>query len=288
MQLLHWLPKFLLRHKIIDFLCSVGLQEHVIKINFNNGSMAMIDLSDPEPRNVFIRGEFEPHFFVIANVLMPQTGIFFDLGANVGLCSFGLVSSRPKARFHLFEANPQMINLLNQSIDLHKIHSFSLKQCCLSDKVGNTSFHLSVKQSGQSHVATSCEQGIVISNLRLDQYCDDHGINHIDFAKIDLEGQEIPALHGWKKSLCQQNIKALYVEIIPENQARYGYETNTSLLILESYGYKLFLCKPEDFEIFGNKVETLTFEGGSISVSSFSAKDYPPSFATDVLAIATQ
>lgn len=288
MPLLHLLPKFLLRHKIIDFLCSIGLQERIIKINFNNGSLATIDLSDPEPRNIFIKGEFEPHFFQIANALIPETGIFFDLGANVGFCSFGLVSSRPKARFHLFEANPQMINLLNQSIDLHKIHSFSLKQCCLSDKEGNTRFHLSVKQSGQSHVATSCEQGIDVPNLLLDSYCEDHGIQLINFAKIDLEGQEVPALMGWKKSLSQQNIKALYVEIIPENQARYGYETNTSLVLLESYGYKLFFCKPEDFENFGNKVESLTFEGGTISVSSFSAKDYPPSFATDVLAIATQ
>lgn len=288
MPLLHLLPKFLLRHKIIDFLCSIGLQERIIKINFNNGSLATIDLSDPEPRNIFIKGEFEPHFFQIANALIPETGIFFDLGANVGFCSFGLVSSRPKARFHLFEANPQMINLLNQSIDLHKIHSFSLKQCCLSDKEGNTRFHLSVKQSGQSHVATSCEQGIDVPNLLLDSYCEDHGIQLINFAKIDLEGQEVPALMGWKKSLSQQNIKALYVEIIPENQARYGYETNTSLVLLESYGYKLFFCKPEDFENFGNKVESLTLEGGTISVSSFSAKDYPPSFATDVLAIASQ
>ena len=103
-----------------------------------------------------------------------------------------------------------------------------------------------------------------------------------------MEGQEVPTLIGWKKSLSQQNIKALYVEVIPENQARYGYETNTSLVLLESYGYKLFLCKPEDFENFGNKVETLTFEGGSISVSCFSVKDYSPSFATDVFAFATQ
>ena len=285
MPLLHWLPKFLLRHKIIEFLCSIGLQERVFKINFNNGSMAMIDLLDPEPRNVFIKGEFEPHFFKIANALMPQTGTFFDLGANVGFCSFGLVSSRPKARFHLFEANPQMVRLLNQSIDLHKSNSFSLKQSCLSDRTGYTRFHLSSKQSGQSHVATASEQGIDVPNLLLDKYCANHRIKHIDFAKIDLEGQEVPALNGWRASLSQQKIKAIYIEIIPENQARYGYETNSSLLLLESFGYKLFLFKPEDFENFANKVEALTFADGTISVCSFRAKDYPQSFATDILAI---
>ncbi len=250
--------------------------------------MTIIDLSDPEPRNIFIKGEFEPHFFEIANALIPQTGTFFDLGANVGFCSFGLASSRPKIRFHLFEANPRMISLLNQSIDLHKSHSFSLQQSCISDRKGYTRFHLSSKQSGQSHVATISEQGIDVPNLLLDKYCEDHKIKHIDFAKIDLEGQEVPALNGWRTTLSQQNIKALYIEIIPENQARYGYETNSSLLLLESFGYKLFLCKPEDFQDFGNEVEALTFVGGTISVSRFSAEDYPQSFATDVLAIATK
>ena len=67
-----------------------------------------------------------------------------------------------------------------------------------------------------------------------------HGIK-IDFAKIDLEGHEIPALKGWRQSLGKQNPKALYIEIIPENQARYGYETNAPLAFLESLGYQLFL-----------------------------------------------
>ena len=288
MQLAKAIPKFLRRHKIIDMFIRFGLQNKFTEICFNGNSNAYINLTDPEPKNVFIKGIFELEFFKIAHAILPKDGTFFDLGANVGFCSFGLIPRKPKANYHLFEASPQMVNLLNQSIDLHKIHSFSLTQCCLSDKEGNTSFHLSVKQSGQSHVATSCEQGTDVPNLLLDRYCEDHGIQHIDFAKIDVEGQEVPALIGWKKSLSQQNVKAIYIEIIPENQARYGYETNTSLLMLESFGYKLFLCKPEDFENFGNRVETLTFEGGPISVSSFSAEDYPPSFATDVLSIATK
>ena len=124
MQLLHRLPRFLLKHKIIDFLCKIGLQNRTIEIKFNKSAKAIIDLSDPEPRNVFILGEFEPHFFDIAKALIPQDGIFFDLGANVGFCSFGLVESKPQVQFHLFEASPQMIDLLNQSKDLHQSTRF--------------------------------------------------------------------------------------------------------------------------------------------------------------------
>ena len=286
MQLLHWLPRFLLRHKTIDFLCKIGLQNRVSEIEFNDGARTIIDLSDPEPRNVFIQREFEPHFFDIAKALTPQDGVFFDLGANVGFCSFGLVSFKPAARFHLFEASPQMVNLLNRSMDLHQAHSFQLTQSCLSDREGHTRFHLTAEQSGQSHVATSSEEGIDVSNLLLDKYCEDHGITQIDFAKIDLDGHEVPALKGWRESLGKQNAKALYIEIIPENQARYDYETNAPLVFLESLGYRLFLCKPDDFGTFGSTAENHAFADGVLPLSEFRAEDYPSSFATDVLALA--
>ncbi len=286
MQLLHWLPRLFLRHKTIDFICKIGLQKRVSEIKFNNGARTVIDLLDPEPRNVFIHREFEPHFFDIAKALTPQDGIFFDLGANVGFCSFGLASDKPGAQFHLFEASPQMINLLNKSIDLHQAYSFRLTQSCLSDREGHTRFHLTTEQSGQSHVATSGEEGIKVVNLLLDNYCQDHAIVQIDFAKIDLEGHEVPALKGWRRSLGKHDAKALYIEIIPENQARYGYQTNAPLVFLESLGYRLFLCKPDDFGTFGSTPENHTFADGALPLSEFRAEDYPTSFATDVLALA--
>ena len=286
MQLLHWLPRLLLRHKSIDFLCKIGLQERISEITFNNGSRTIVDLSDPEPRNVFIKREFEPHFFDIANALMPQDGIFFDLGANVGFCSFGLVSSRPKANFHMFEASPRMIDLLNQSMGLHGQHFFHLNRACISNEEGKTAFCLNSNQSGQSHVATSNENGIEVPNLILDKYCGDHDIARVDFAKIDLEGHELPALQGWRKCLSEHRIKAIYIEIMPENQARYGRPPNAPLSYLESLGYELYLCKEEDFGSFGGTPNKTTLRHGSLPLFRFRAKEYPEDFATDALALA--
>ena len=285
MQLLHRLPRLLLRHKSIDFLCKVGLQERISEITFNNGSKTIVDLSDPEPRNVFIKGEFEPHFFDIANALMPQDGIFFDLGANVGFCSFGLVSSRPKANFHMFEASHRMIDLLEQSMDLHGQHFFHLNRACISNEEGKTAFWLNSNQSGQSHVATSEENGIEVPNLILDKYCKDHEIERVDFAKIDLEGHELPALQGWNKCLSENRVKAIYLEVMPENQARYGRQTKTPLCYLESLGYELYLCKEEDFGLFGNVPAKVSLQQGNLQLSRFKTEEYPEDFATDVLAL---
>lgn len=285
MQLIHWLPKPFLRHKTIDFLCKIGLQKRIIEISFNNDSKTIVDLLDPEPRNVFINREFEPHFFDIANACMPQDGIFFDLGANVGFCSFGLISSRPKSYFHIFEASPRLINLLVHSMDLYKQHFIKLNRACVSDKEGKTIFCLNSEQSGQSHVATSHEKGIEVNSLILDKYCKDREIDRVDLVKIDLEGHELPALKGWTEFLENQNALAIYIEIIPENQARYGHKTNAPLVFLESLGYRLYICKCDDFGYFGNEVESKKLSNGSVKVSFFKAENYPDHFSTDILAL---
>ena len=62
MHLVKLIPKCLLRHKIIEILLKLRLQQNVIKFSFNNNSQAFIDLSDPEPRNIFLRTEFENEF----------------------------------------------------------------------------------------------------------------------------------------------------------------------------------------------------------------------------------
>jgi hypothetical protein len=119
----------------------------------------------------------------------------------------------------------------------------------------------------------------------LDDYCHQKQITRIDFAKLDVEGHELPSLLGWKKCLSTHRVNALYVEVIPENQNRYNFTSFDLLSFVESAGYDLFLCKSDDFGFFGNRPTKREFKYGELTVSKFLAKDYPPTFATDVLAV---
>jgi FkbM family methyltransferase len=285
MQLVRWLPKFLHRHKILDFICKFGGEDCVIPVTYNSNARTVIDLRDPEPRNVFIQKQFEPDFFDLANSFLAEKGTFFDLGANVGLCSFGLIPTRPKTSFHLFEANPNLMRLLRQSVELHPNQSFQLNHCCISDTQGKTNFNLEAKQSGQSHVCPTQNKGIEVPNLVLDAYCDQKQITNIDFVKLDIEGHELPALQGWVKNLSDHCVKAIYIEIIPENQKRYGRKTNAPLAYLESLGYSLFLCKDSDFGLFGEHPIKNRIKKGTPLLAKFRANEYLPSFSTDVLAL---
>ena len=201
MQLINLLPKLLLKHKFIQFLLLLKLQKKHVELSYNKGSKAIIDLSDPEPRNVYIKKDFDAHFFSVVSCFLPKSGTFFDLGANYGLCSFGLLPKYSFVDFHLFEANSFLIPILSKSLKLHSRNSFHLNHACISDKNGTTKFYLEEKQSGQSHVATKHEDGQNVKNLIMDDYCMSKNIEIIDFAKIDLEGHEISALKGWKNYL---------------------------------------------------------------------------------------
>ena len=288
MHFLQRIPRLFRRHKSIQFLIKAGLVSNPAKATFNRSASAFLDLSDPEPRNVFAKGVFEPDFFDIAKPLLPTNGIFFDLGANSGLCSFGLVPSNPHSSYHLFEANLDLVRTMEKTATLYPNADISINHTCVSERLGETHFFLERNQSGQSHVATGDEHGVTVPNTVLDEYIVSERIERIDFMKIDLEGYELPALKGLKASLLNFLVKTIYIEIMPENQERYGLETNAPLLFLEKLGYELVFCKSEDFSKSESKPWLMQGTNGSIQVCSFRASQYPMNHSSDVLAIAPQ
>lgn len=279
------LPTFLKRHSIVEGLLRTKLISSEQLVSFNRSSLAYLNLNDPEPRNIFLKSSFDPDFFYIASSFIPPKGVFFDLGANYGLCSFGLLPDLNLVNFHLFEASESLARTIEKSTTLHTESTFLINHACLSDKEGYSEFYLETKQSGQSHVATDQERGVRVRNVVLDLYCQTNGIDEIDFAKIDLEGHELFALRGWENCLSRHDIRAIYIEIMPENQWRYGLKTNSPLIFLESLGYELFLCKEEDFLNFGMKPKKYTFNSKTLILSKFKALDFPENFATDILAL---
>ena len=235
---------------------------------------------------MFIKEKFEEHFFEIAEAFLPYKGIFFDLGCNVGFCTFGLLKDLPNIQCHLFEANKELISLVKKSIKLHQDNFIKVNYSCVTMNSGKTKFHVTKKQSGQSHVAIDKEDGIYVQNIVLDNYCAENSLNEINFLKIDLEGNELAALKGAKSMLSKKKIAAIYLELIPENQKRYNIEIKDLLSYLENFGYQLFLFKEEDFGLFGNApFESAFMNNKKITIASFHSSQYPENYSTDILAI---
>ena len=252
------------------------------EITFNGNNKIHIDLNDPEPRNVYLKGEFDPYFFFIASTFLKSGSHFFDIGSNVGFCSFGLTCKvSPSVNFHLFEANENLFSLLLKSRNLYPNWNFLLNNVCVSDKHGNSSFSVVEDQTGQSHVSESPQNGINITNLLVDEYCNENNIHSIDFMKMDIEGYELKALRGSSSLLQNHAIKSLYLEIIPENLNRYNLTHIDILHYLESFGYNFYFCKSEDKYLL--KKDVIKFR--NLELIPFNPIEYPVNYSTDILSL---
>ena len=196
----------------------------------------------------------------------------FSIWPNVGFCSFGLIPDHQRTAFHLFEANPNLIPLLRQSVELHPNQCFQLNHCCISDTNGKTNFKLEANQSGQSHVFRLRAKELK-SKPGLDDYCDQNQIDCIDFAKIDIEGHELPALQGWQKTF-RSSRQGYLCRNHTRKPKRYGRKTNAPLAYLESLGYSLFLCKDSEFGLFGEHPRKDRFKKDAPLLAKFNANEY--------------
>ena len=198
----HRLPRPLRRHKVVQLATKLFPYSRHRLVQFNSGAHAFLDLQDAEARNVFVTRCFEPEFFEIATRIMARGGIFFDGGANFGLCSLGLLPrvDLEHTEFHLFEANANLEPFLRESQRLVAPHArVHINIGCLSDHEGRSRFEVNDTETGKSHLSDSgC---LIASNIVLDDYLRRMAVDKVRLLKLDIEGQELAALRGASDAL---------------------------------------------------------------------------------------
>ena len=130
----------------------------------------------------------------------------FDIGANIGNYTMRLLEAVPGASIYSFEPAPGACTALQQRIQSARVSCVPLG---LSDEPGTaaifdyrgrpSSGHASIHKEVFStiHRATALRS----TNIRLttiDMFCAERGLERVDFAKVDTEGNELAVLRGAK------------------------------------------------------------------------------------------
>jgi FkbM family methyltransferase len=147
---------------------------------------------------------------------------FFDVGANVGNYTQGLLSVFPEATIHCFEPVQDTFFKLTQTLGSNK--NTMLNKAALGNERG-TAMIYHYNNSAQNNEHGSLHRGVItdlhfqknvvaeeISILTVDDYCLEKGIHNIDFLKIDTEGNEYSVLQGAKNMLAANNIDVIQFE----------------------------------------------------------------------------
>lgn len=144
--------------------------------------------------------------------------IVFDVGAHIGEWSLRALESQPNITIYGFEPIPALFDVLNINLASRPAH---LNMLALSDKKGETSFIYYPELPGMStlhqrhEIETELGLNPIVLNVRterLDAFCTQHQISHIDFVKIDTEGNEWFVLQGAQKLLKKQAISLIQFE----------------------------------------------------------------------------
>jgi FkbM family methyltransferase len=251
MQLLPRLPRPVQRQKLVRAFLALAPGEAVQEMTFDFGARACVDLRDPASRYLFLHRSFWPEFAQLVAAFMRRGGVMFDVGANFGLCSFGVVPLVPSVQvsFHLFEANPAIIPVLRRSTALQPYGQFEIIHGCVTDHPGTSPFFFPLTDwangmVGDTSVPASMGRiGTPVPNVVLDDHMAKHGIETVTFLKMDIEGWEAFGLRGAEHALAEGRIETLFVEIIESTLARAGFTPNDILVMMERWGFDAYFCR---------------------------------------------
>lgn len=285
-KIIHFLPHFLKRHKVVKLLLFLSPNSRIQLIRFNGSAKLYADLADPFTRSYFFAQGFEPEFFSIARPFLSNGGVFFDVGANFGFCSFGLMGciEGNDVEYHLFEANAGVCELLSRSAKLYEGQNIRVNHCCVTDNPGVSRLKVTYNNFGSSFISDEGTQEVI--NLMLDNYIFEHSIKKINFLKIDVEGWEVRVLKGAMNSLTAGIVDTIYMEASTLNLSRAGFSAEDCFSLLRDAGFYLFYVKRGDFEsgmADRSKAFKLDVSGTSLTVAK--VENFPTCHLTDILAI---
>ena len=170
--------------------------------------------------------------------LVKDDGYILDIGANIGIMTSIIASSRPRSTVAAFEPMPQNLKALRSVIAKKNHSNVEIHECALGSEAGNLEMIMpevkNVKLQGLSHVADDdTEEGtrLNVPVKRLDDLNFDRPISGI---KIDVENYEYEVLRGAEKILSSSK-PVVYCELW-DNEKR-----DKTVEYMSGLGYKLHL-----------------------------------------------
>lgn len=155
--------------------------------------------------------------------LLPDNGVFLDIGAHVGRWSLRL--ARKAGRVIAVEPNPDAAKVLRSNVEVNgltniEVWEYAAWDCAellvLEDPNGFSG-------GGSTHCRSAL--GGTAQGVRLDDHLGD--VDRVDLVKLDVEGADIRALNGMADSLLR-----LSPTLLIETHYVFGYYTREELLNL--------------------------------------------------------
>lgn len=163
----------------------------------------------------------------------------FDVGAHIGMTALEFSDEFPEAQVHAFEPHPG--NFQRMKANLIGKPDVVLYQIGFGDKPGTLPFHFDAEHPSMARIASHGETVTdTVAIDTVDRFCEQKGIDQIDFMKIDVEGHEIPVLNGAEQMLSKGRVSLVKLETAIDPDIPYHTQLWDLCEVLHPFGYRLF------------------------------------------------
>jgi FkbM family methyltransferase len=219
---------------------SLHITEQGLELATRNGVRFACDPGDVygTPLVAFSFGEVERVAGDLLGRFMPEQGVFFDIGANVGWYSLHLARSRPQAQVYAFEPLPATYGWLRRNIDLNGLNNVAPFNVGLGEKEESMLFYFRPDMTGAASARNITESLTALEHAcsirRLDDCWREIGRNP-DLIKCDVEGAELFVFRGGRACLAEAK-PVILCEMLRKWSAKFGYTPNDIIRFLAEIG----------------------------------------------------
>ena len=151
--------------------------------------------------------------------MIEEGDVVIDAGAHIGVFSRYALTQKC-SRVYSFEANPQNLNYLDSNIKRFK--KATIFPYAISSKTNlEIPFEINADESSQINLGKSRCYGDVplwttVPGISIDDFIKIFNIDHIDFLKLDIEGEEYPLI----ENSSFDKVRKIAIEYHPPNVAQ--------------------------------------------------------------------
>lgn len=233
-------------YRFIDFfLPEITYRTYLgLKLFYSKGTGTIDRIRFLSPKKIY---EEEICNKIVTELKKNEKPVFFDIGANVGLISLFVHKKIPECNIFAFEPGIHQRSLLEMTISSNALFS-SIKDFpyAISHKNGITTFHTNSNKkdvAGDGFLDTKrsshATKEITVETITLDYFVEKFSIEKIDVIKIDIEGAELWAFAGGRKTI-ERFKPVIFFELQPLNLRAYPYSEIDVINFLKELGYEIF------------------------------------------------
>ena len=228
-------------------------------VTTKHGFNMMVSPNNYASYGIYFFGEYDPAMTAFMQKFIEPGGVCWDIGTDRGW--FTLIMAKmvgPSGRVDSFEAYPPNYEKLVNNVALNAFSHVNTRNLAVSDRNGTLYFvppsddithHVDFLEncSGVGFVSAVEHAGsFPVEAIALDNYVESHPLVRLDLIKVDIEGEELRALHGAEQTIRQFN-PIIAIEYNRETSLRAGSSIEELDCFLDDLGYDRFnlICAPD-------------------------------------------